>query len=66
MDTNKQVERLAYRVGEWAEALGISRSKAYEEIAAGRVPVIKIGASIRIPVDGAREYLARLTSEAGK
>jgi excisionase family DNA binding protein len=66
METSTQIERMAYRVGEWAQAMGISRSKAYEEIAAGRVPVIRIGTSIRIPADGARQYVARLTSEAGQ
>lgn len=64
MENTNGVERLAYRVTEFAAALGISRSKCYEEIAAGRVPVIKIGTSIRIPVDGARDYIARMTTEA--
>jgi predicted DNA-binding transcriptional regulator AlpA len=65
MKETNQIERLAYRVGEWAQAVGISRSKAYEEIAAGLVPgVVKIGKSVRVTADGARQYLARLTSEA--
>lgn len=65
--TDRQVERLAYRVSEFAEAIGTSRSKAYEEIAAGRVPgVVRIGASIRVTADGAREYLAGLVRESAR
>jgi len=55
-------ERLAYRVNEAAEMLGISRSKCYELIAAGEIPVVRIGTSIRVPSEGLREWLERQTS----
>ncbi len=38
------------RVGEAAETLGISRSKCYELIASGELPSVKIGQSVRVPV----------------
>ena len=52
-------ERMALRVGEAAEALGISRSRVYELIAQGDIPKIKIGKSVRVPVEGLREWVAR-------
>jgi excisionase family DNA binding protein len=52
-------ERLAYRIHEFAEAIGVSRSKAYEIVASGEVPSIKVGGCLRIPVDSARGYIAQ-------
>lgn len=42
------MERILLRVTEAAETLGISRSKAYEMIAAGELPAIRLRGSIRI------------------
>jgi excisionase family DNA binding protein len=62
------VERLAYRPAEAAEALGISRSKLYELLAASdpsvRLPSFKLGHSIRIPADALREWLAKRANAA--
>jgi excisionase family DNA binding protein len=52
-------ERLAYRVHEAAEHLGISRSKAYQLIAAGQLPVLRIGGSVRVPAEALKEWIAR-------
>lgn len=52
-------ERLTYRVLEAAERLGISRSKAYELIAAGKLPSIKIGGSVRVPAEALKEWIDR-------
>ena len=57
-------ERLAYRVSEAAERLGISRSKAYELIAAGKLPSIKIGGSVRVPAEALKEWIAQQTHDA--
>ena len=45
------MKRLLWKVEEAAGHLGISRSKAYELVAAGKLPVIKLGGALRIPVD---------------
>jgi excisionase family DNA binding protein len=58
------VDRLLYRPTEFAEAIGVSRSKAYEIIAAGIVPSIRVGSSVRVPVDAAREWIERQLSAA--
>ena len=42
------LDKLLLRVGEAAEMLAISRSKAYEMIAAGELPYMKLRGSIRI------------------
>ena len=56
-------ERLAYRISEFAEALGVSRSKGYEIVASGEVPSIKVGGCRRVPVESARSYIARQLEE---
>ena len=56
------MERLAYRVNEAAEMMGVSRSKMYELIAAGSIPVLRIGTSIRVPNEALREWLAQQTA----
>ncbi len=57
------VTKLALRVNEFAESIGVSRSKAYELISSGEVPHIRLGGSVRIPVDALREWLAQKTAD---
>jgi len=51
-------ERLMLRPGEVAEAMGYSRSKTYELIAEGKIPSVKLGGCVRVPVDALRELIA--------
>lgn len=51
------MDRLLLRVAEAAELMGISRSKAYEMISAGILPSVRIGGSLRIPVDELRAWI---------
>jgi excisionase family DNA binding protein len=55
-------ERLAYRVSEAAEVVGVSRSKMYELIAAGIVPAVRIGGSVRVPVEALKKWIAEQTA----
>ena len=57
------MERLLLRPIEAAEAIGVGRSKVYELLASGELPSIRIGASIRVPVDKLREWIARQVEE---
>lgn len=50
-------DRMLYRPTEAADAIGISRARAYELIAAGVIPSIRIGGSIRVPVDALRAWI---------
>ncbi len=45
------MEKLLLRPVEAAEAIGISRSKIYELLASGELPSVRIGASVRVPVE---------------
>ena len=55
--------RLLLRPTEAAEAIGIGRSKVYDLIASGDLPSIRIGGSVRVPVDELKAWIARQLSE---
>jgi len=44
-----------------AEVLGVSRSTLYQLVAAGRVPVVRLGRAVRVP----RRELERLAEGSG-
>ena len=51
---------LAFPMSEVQDRLGISRSKAYEEIAAGRLKAVKCGSRTLITCECARSWLNHL------
>ena len=53
------MERLLLRVAEAAELTGIGRSQAYELVASGVWPRVKIGRSVRVPVAELREWVQK-------
>lgn len=52
-------ERLLLRPEEAAESIGISRAKAYELIARREIPSVKVGSSLRVPVDSLKQWIAQ-------
>lgn len=58
---DKPVQRLTLTVEEAASALGISRSFAYEAIAKGEIPCIRIGKRILVP----KVALAKMLESTG-
>ncbi len=56
--------RLLYRPTEAADAIGVSRARAYELIAAGVIPSIRIGSSIRVPVAALQAWIDRQLVES--
>jgi excisionase family DNA binding protein len=52
-------EKLLYRPAEAADAIGVSRARCYELIARGAIPSIRIGGSIRVPVEALRAWIGR-------
>jgi excisionase family DNA binding protein len=54
--------RLAVRVSEAARMLDIGRSKAYELIRTGDLPSIRVGKTVRVPVDALEAWVSRQTS----
>jgi excisionase family DNA binding protein len=53
-------DRLAYPINDLAEAIGVGRSKLYEEIRDGRLQAKKLGSRTLITAKAAREYLSNL------
>jgi hypothetical protein len=53
--------KMGWRVNEWADDVGISRSFAYELLTAGTIASVKAGAA-RIITTRPAEYLASLKS----
>ena len=51
------MERLLLRPSEVAELLGIGRSKAYELCASNQLKVVRIGKSIRVPVEALHQWM---------
>jgi excisionase family DNA binding protein len=57
------MDTLLLRPVEVGEQLRVSRAKAYELIASGQIPSIKVGGSTRVPADGLRDWINRQVSE---
>jgi hypothetical protein len=53
-------ERLLWRISEFSEAMGVSRSKGYEICAANPELTVKIGGSRRVIVERARGLVEKL------
>jgi excisionase family DNA binding protein len=58
---HSSVRRLLLRPAEAAIALGISRSRVYELLAAGELPCVELGSSRtkRIPVEALQGWIAK-------
>jgi excisionase family DNA binding protein len=52
-----ETERLMLRPSEAADAIGISRSKAYLLIAEGKLPSVKVGGCVRVPVVALKAWI---------
>jgi excisionase family DNA binding protein len=51
------------KVDETAKILNIGRSKAYEMIAEGQIPSVRIGRSVRVPPEGLRRKIEEMAEE---
>ncbi len=61
MSTN-QLPKLALSIPEFCRAAGIGRSRAYEEIRAGRLRIVKCGRRTLIPAGALQQWLEALES----
>lgn len=52
-------QKLLLSVPEAARTLGISRSHLYQLIQSGKLPVIRLGASVRVPRRWLEEFVER-------
>ena len=55
------MDKVALTIAETVKATGLSRTRLYEEIKAGRLRVAKIGRRTLVPPDEIRAWLARAT-----
>ena len=58
------MEHLLLRPTEVAEVIGLSRSATYQLLSRGELPFVRIGNSVRVPVDALRAWVARQTNVA--
>jgi excisionase family DNA binding protein len=64
MDTKNP--RLLIRVSEAAEMLSVARSKAYLMVNAGELPSVRLGKSVRIPIEALKDWVAKQTAEGAR
>jgi len=57
---------LVYKVSEAAKALAKGRNFIYDEVAAGRLPAIRLGRSIRIPKAAVDRLLEGKSDDAAR
>ncbi len=58
------MDALLLKAEDVGKALSIGRSKAYQMIANGDLPVVRIGTAVRVPVDGLRDWVAKKSQPA--
>ncbi len=51
------MQRLLLRAEEVQEALGLGRSKTYQLIASGELPVVRIGRCVRVPAEALQLWI---------
>ena len=57
------MERLLLRPVEAAESIGIGRTQIYELLSRGDLPSVRIGSSLRVPVEALRQWVAERAKE---
>ena len=53
------MQRLLLRAEEVQEALGLGRSKTYQLIASGELPVVRIGRCVRVPAEALQLWVEK-------
>jgi excisionase family DNA binding protein len=61
---NVTIERLLLRPEEAREILGLGRTKIYQLISSGQLPIVRIGGSVRIPMDELKEWIKQKRDHA--
>jgi len=56
--------RLLLRIPEAAKALGLGRTKIYELIAAGELPVIHVGRAVRVSVTALQKWVEEQNNQS--
>ena len=61
MSENIEEQELLLRISAASQKLSVSKSKLYELVAKNQVPHVKIGNSLRIPVQALRTWIEKNT-----
>jgi excisionase family DNA binding protein len=59
------MEKLFAKPSEAADALGLGRSKTYQLIASGTLPSVRIGKSIRVPIEALKRWAEAQLEQVG-
>jgi excisionase family DNA binding protein len=59
------MDKLLLKPSEVSELTGMGKSKTYELIAAGVIPSVRIGKSVRVPAERLRRWIDELQSDSG-
>lgn len=59
-------DKLLLRVSEAQQLLSLSRSTVYAMVASGELPSVRIGRSVRVPVDALKQWVERQTNNGGE
>ena len=52
------MEKLLARPDEAAATLGVGRTRIYQLLATGALPSVRVGRSVRVPMDALRDWIA--------
>jgi excisionase family DNA binding protein len=58
------MEQMLMRAEEVAKALGLGRSKTYEMMASGALPVVRVGRAVRVPRAALEQWVRSNTRNA--
>ena len=61
-----KIERLLIRPVEAFEMIGVSRSTGYALISAGEIPSVRIGRSVRVPVEQLQAWVEQMLTKEAK
>ena len=64
MSRGEKVERLALSTNETGAALGISQRSVQRQVAAGKLPSIRVGHRVLIPLEALKDLIREQTEES--
>jgi excisionase family DNA binding protein len=63
-DAERPVDTLLLKAEEVAKLLGMGRTKVYEMMGAGELPVVRIGSAVRVPRQRLLDWIEEHTEKA--